>query len=149
MSKLREYHLCTISSLPLRKEWNLRRYFIRCKMFILYVWEDTFCTEGSRLWHFIIISNNNEYKRIVWDEMSLGQLYDVQTWIKISNHPLAKLIMTTNIRYLQKLLKMPSLLAWAGSTKGGSITVPLTSCLTGLESAAWQVTIFVFICKTD
>ncbi len=24
----------------------------------------------------------------------------------------------------------------AGNTKGGSITVPLTSCLTGLESAA-------------
>jgi hypothetical protein len=37
----------------------------------------------------------------------------------------------------------------AGNTKGGSITVPLTSCLTGLESAAWQLTIFVFICKTD
>jgi len=25
----------------------------------------------------------------------------------------------------------------------------LTSCLTGLESAVWQLTIFVFICKTD
>jgi hypothetical protein len=36
-----------------------------------------------------------------------------------------------------------------GNTKGGSITVPLTSCLTGLESAVWQLTIFVFICKTD
>ncbi len=36
-----------------------------------------------------------------------------------------------------------------GNAKGGSITVPLTSCLTGLESAAWQLTIFVFICKTD
>jgi len=35
-----------------------------------------------------------------------------------------------------------------GNTKGGSITVPLTSCLTGLESAVWQLTIFVFICKT-
>jgi hypothetical protein len=32
-----------------------------------------------------------------------------------------------------------------GNTKGGSITVPLTSCLTGLESAVWQLTIFVFI----
>ncbi len=31
----------------------------------------------------------------------------------------------------------------------GSITVLLTSCLTGLESAVWQLTIFVFICKTD
>jgi hypothetical protein len=34
-------------------------------------------------------------------------------------------------------------------TKGGSITVQLTSCLTGLESAVFQLTIFVFICKTD
>jgi len=34
-----------------------------------------------------------------------------------------------------------------GNTKVGSITVPLTSCLTGLESAVWQLTIF-FICKT-
>jgi hypothetical protein len=33
----------------------------------------------------------------------------------------------------------------AGNTKAGSITVPLTSCLTGLESAVWQLTIFVFI----
>jgi hypothetical protein len=36
-----------------------------------------------------------------------------------------------------------------GNTKGGSITVLLASCLTGLESAVWQLTIFVFICKTD
>jgi hypothetical protein len=36
----------------------------------------------------------------------------------------------------------------AGNTKGGSITVLLTSCLTGLESAVWQLTILVFICKT-
>jgi len=36
-----------------------------------------------------------------------------------------------------------------GNTKGGSITVPLTSCLTGLESAVGLLTIFVFICKTD
>jgi hypothetical protein len=40
-------------------------------------------------------------------------------------------------------------MANAGNTKGGSITVPLTSCLTGLESAVWQLTIFVHICKTD
>ncbi len=35
------------------------------------------------------------------------------------------------------------------NTKGGSITVPLTSCLTGLELAVWQLTIIVFIWKTD
>ncbi len=37
---------------------------------------------------------------------------------------------------------------WSGITKGGSITVPLTSCLTGLVSTVWQLAIFVFICKT-
>ncbi len=37
----------------------------------------------------------------------------------------------------------------AGNTKGGSLNVPLTSCLSGLESAVGQPTIFVFICKTD
>ncbi len=31
-----------------------------------------------------------------------------------------------------------------GNTKGGSITVPLTSCLTGLESAVCQLPIFCF-----
>ncbi len=36
-----------------------------------------------------------------------------------------------------------------GILKWESITVPLTSCLTGLESAVWQLTNFVFICKTD
>jgi hypothetical protein len=35
------------------------------------------------------------------------------------------------------------------NTKGGSITVLLTSCLTGLESAVWQLKNFVFISKTD
>jgi hypothetical protein len=50
---------------------------------------------------------------------------------------------------LKKYLTVLVLLHITGNTKGGSITVPLTSCLTGLESAVWQLTIFVFICKTD
>ncbi len=37
----------------------------------------------------------------------------------------------------------------AGNAKGGSIIVLLTTCLTGLELAVWQLTIFVFIFKTD
>ncbi len=36
-----------------------------------------------------------------------------------------------------------------GYTKGGSIVVPVTSCLACLESALWLLTIFVFICKKD
>jgi hypothetical protein len=35
-----------------------------------------------------------------------------------------------------------------GNTKGGSTIVPLTSCLTGLESPLWILTVFVFIYKT-
>ncbi len=36
-----------------------------------------------------------------------------------------------------------------GNTKGGSITVLLTSCLTDLELVVWVLTSFVLICKTD
>ncbi len=36
-----------------------------------------------------------------------------------------------------------------GCTKGGSISVLLTSCLIVFESAAWQLTIYIFIFKTD
>ncbi len=35
----------------------------------------------------------------------------------------------------------------AGNTEGRSITLLLTSCLTGLESAVWQLTIFVLLAK--
>ncbi len=37
-----------------------------------------------------------------------------------------------------------------GNTKGGHITVPLTSCLTGLESAVWQLNfLFKFAKQTN
>ncbi len=48
----------------------------------------------------------------------------------------------------QRLSALAQLLE-AGNTKGSSITVPLTSCLTGLQPSVWQLTIFVFIWKTD
>jgi hypothetical protein len=45
---------------------------------------------------------------------------------------------------------MIPLLVRAGNTIGGSITVLLTSCLTGLESAVWQQTIlFLFAKQTN
>jgi hypothetical protein len=37
----------------------------------------------------------------------------------------------------------------AGTTKGGSITVPLTSCLTGLESVVLQLNFFLFVKQTN
>ncbi len=33
----------------------------------------------------------------------------------------------------------------AGNTQGGSIIVPSTSCLTGLESAVWQLNFFIYL----
>ena len=43
------------------------------------------------------------------------------------------------IEFLIPSLGSSTTKARPGNTKGGSVTVPLTSCLTGLESAAWQL----------
>ncbi len=40
--------------------------------------------------------------------------------------------------------EIESLILKPGNTKRGSITVPLTSCFTGLDSAIWQLTFFCF-----
>ncbi len=37
----------------------------------------------------------------------------------------------------------------AGNTKGGSITVPLTSCLNGLNSPVFQIKTKIISCHTD
>ncbi len=37
---------------------------------------------------------------------------------------------------------------WPGNTKGGSITVPLTSCLTGLDSPALQIKSKIVSCNS-
>jgi hypothetical protein len=54
-------------------------------------------------------------------------------------------------KWLTKFVNWPNFAQsiYTGNTKGGSIIEPMTSCLTGLESAVWQLPIFVFICKTD
>jgi hypothetical protein len=46
-------------------------------------------------------------------------------------------------------LKKENIMCDTGNTKGGSIIVLLTSCLTGLESAVRQLAISDFFCKTD
>jgi hypothetical protein len=73
---------------------------------------------------------------------------------KLNKYKVKKRIKPWYIGRLTKTLKVNAenehqLIAWPGNTKGGSITVPLTSCLAGLEWAVWLLTIFVFICKTD
>jgi hypothetical protein len=40
------------------------------------------------------------------------------------------------------------LLAWSGNTKGGSITAPLTSCLTGLDESVLQMITKSVSCHT-
>jgi hypothetical protein len=52
----------------------------------------------------------------------------------------------SHLRNISSTLKVDMKLV-PQSTKGVSITALLTSCLTGLESAVCQLTIFVFICK--
>jgi hypothetical protein len=37
---------------------------------------------------------------------------------------------------------------WPGNTKGGSITVPLTSCLTGLDLSVLQIKTKIVCCRT-
>jgi hypothetical protein len=59
------------------------------------------------------------------------------------------LLAQTSLDLLLFDLKQILTLFTKGNTKGGSIAVPLTFCLTGLKSAVLQLTIFVFICKTD
>ncbi len=59
------------------------------------------------------------------------------------------LFLTNWLHYHYKLWYLFQWRPLSGNTKGGSITVLFTSCLTGLESAVWQLTIFLFICKTD
>ncbi len=67
----------------------------------------------------------------------------------MSMDPAKVLSSTLNSLPKKQLLTGASKKLLTGNTKGGSITVPLTCCLTGLESAVLQLTIFVFICKTD
>ncbi len=63
---------------------------------------------------------------------------------------LEMLVKLDNVTSIRILVSIYIIMRYqSGNTKGGSITVPLTSCLTGLESAVRQLTIFIFICKTD
>ncbi len=73
----------TFYSRPWNKGWNLRRYFIRHKMFYLFFKKKTFCTGCFRLRDFTITCNADEYI-MMGKDLSLGQLYDVYNWIEIS-----------------------------------------------------------------
>ena len=47
---------------------------------------------------------------------------------------------------VQNLLRRSSLTLGAGNTKGGSMTVPLTSCLTGLDQSVLQIKTKIVSC---
>ncbi len=53
---------------------------------------------------------------------------------------LSKVVTEQNYTLLNCVIYYLICIHFPGSTKGGIITVPLTSCLTGLESAVWQLT---------
>ncbi len=55
-----------------------------------------------------------------------------------------QVVMRSVVMLIFVMLNVVMLSVVSGNTKGGSITVLLTSCLTGLESAVRQLTIFVF-----
>ncbi len=90
---------------------------------------------------YLIISSGNEIFLSIWQNFFSSSLLLLQNKLERlpieSKFILIKILCTTHQASLAP-----------GNTKGGSITVLLTSCLTGLESAVWQLTIFVFICKT-
>ncbi len=89
-------------------------------------------------------------KRVLWrrhqGEELLQPVLDVLVAAEREEHA-EELVM--EVIKLCTPLSLNAVAKYAGNTKGGSITVPLTSCLTGLESAIRQLTIFVLICKTD
>ncbi len=80
---------------PCNKGWNLRWYFVRHKMFYLFFKKKTFCTGCFRLRYFTITCNADEYK-MMGQDLSLGQLYDVHNWIEISKTILWAQLMILN-----------------------------------------------------
>ncbi len=66
-----------------------------------------------------------------------------------SLHPVVNVIKGLQSQITVNFTIVTMFIVQAGNTKGISITVPLTSCVTVLESPVWILTIFVFICKTD
>ncbi len=67
-------------------------------------------------------------------------LFKSSLFLKIDFKKYTNIMTKLKWKLLTKVIKRPSTEAWvwidgAGNTKGGSFTEPLTSCLTGLESA--------------
>ncbi len=61
----------------------------------------------------------------------------IESWSKLKYLSFSYQNAFSNLRYVSLKCDKP------GNTKGGSITVPLTSCLTGLEWVIGKLTIFV------
>ncbi len=80
--------LCFISDLEKRQ--NLCRYFVRCKIFILYSKKEECLYIMFRLRYLTIECNANEYK-MMGQGSSLGQFYNVHNGIKITKKALVGL----------------------------------------------------------
>ncbi len=92
-------------------------------------------------WLFVQLENCSFKSVVIYRDCLEGLFYNL-CYITSYN---PKIWLDQDKRLAPKHLKSKGI---TGNPKGGSITVQLTSCFTGLESAVWQLTIFAFICKT-
>jgi hypothetical protein len=57
-------------------------------------------------------------------------------------------VMFSAICCVMAFLQYPTLRVKPGNTKGGSISVPLTSCLTGLDRSVFEIKTNIVSCQT-
>ncbi len=82
-----------------------------------------------------------------WEGSGLHRKY--QTWVEslfIERQDSYSTIFASLVRWHAGAVSFTW--AWAGNTKGESITVPLTSCLTGLDQSVLQIKTKIFSCHT-
>jgi len=106
------------------------------------LWKHNLCLFFSHFFFMLLIMCSMKTAMLKEFCLQMSSVISLYCWLWSKSLKL-KFIATTDY------LLIFSLIVGVGNTKGGSITVPLTSCLTGLKSAVWPLTIFVFICKTD
>ncbi len=89
----------------------------------------------------------NKHSSWVWKSVNHRQkmFYNIGPWYVFCKTFLfrqSKLVWVPGKPFRDSLISASK--ARSGNSKGENITVPLTSCLTSLESVEWQLTIFCF-----
>ncbi len=105
--------------------------------------------------HFVVLPKSDLDVQLTHHSLSRAwqtfrsDLSSTQSVAKIQSHIFVHLVTPKARAKHEHLFDQPTSDCSNRNTKGGSNTVPLTSCLAGLESVVWLLTIFVFICKTE